>query len=46
MYLLVKDTSRLYNVPVRPFVSNCGIPTEEKPKFLNGELNLQAKRLI
>ena len=35
MYLLPKIHKRLYNVPGRPVISNCGTPTEKVSKFTN-----------
>ena len=33
MYLLLKIHKRLFNVPGRPFISNCGSPTEKVYSF-------------
>ena len=35
MYLLPKIHKRLYDVPGRPVISNCGTPTEKASKFLD-----------
>ena len=35
MYLLPKIHKRLYNVPGRPVISNCGTPTEKVSEFLD-----------
>ena len=38
MYLLPKIHKRLYNVPGRPVISNCGTPTEKASEFLDNQL--------
>ena len=38
MYLLPKINKRLYNVPGRPLISNCGTPTENMSEFLDHHL--------
>ena len=38
MYLLPKIHKRLYNVPGRPVISNCGTPTEKVSEFLDDHL--------
>ena len=38
MYLPPKIQKRLYNVPGRPVISNCGTPTEKAWKFLDNHL--------
>ena len=38
MYLLPKIHKRLYNVPGRPVISNCGTPTEKMSEFLDHHL--------
>ena len=38
MYLLPKTHKRLYNVPGRPIISNCGTPTEKVSEFLDHHL--------
>ena len=38
MYLLPKIHKRLYNVPGRPIISNCGTPTEKVSEFLDHHL--------
>ena len=38
MYLLLKIHKRLYNVPGRPVISNCGTPTEKVSEFLDNHL--------
>ena len=38
LYLLPKIHKRLYNVPGRPVISNCGTPTEECSEFLDYHL--------
>ena len=38
MYLLPKIHKRLYNVPGRPVISNCGTPTEKVSEFLDHHL--------
>ena len=37
-YLLPKIHKRLFNVPGRPVISNCGTPTEEISEFLDRHL--------
>ena len=37
-YLLPKIHMRLYNVPGRPMISNCGTPTEKESEFLDFRL--------
>ena len=37
-YMLLKIHKRLHNVPERPIISNCGIPTEKTSGFLNFHL--------
>ena len=38
MYLLPKIHKRLYDVPGRPVISNCGTPTEKASEFLDNHL--------
>ena len=38
MYLLPKIHKRLYDVPGRSVISNCGTPTEKAPEFLDNQL--------
>ena len=38
MYLLPKIHQRLSNVPWKPVVSNCGMPTEKVSEFLDFQL--------
>ena len=38
MYLLPKIHKRLYDVPGRPVISNCGTPTENISEFLDNQL--------
>ena len=38
MYLLPKIHKRLYDVPGRPAISNCGTPTEKVSEFLDNQL--------
>ena len=38
MHLLPKIRKRLYNVPGRPVISNCGTPTEKMSEFLDHHL--------
>ena len=38
MYLLPKIHKRLWDVPGRPVISNCGMPTEKVSEFLDYEL--------
>ena len=38
MYLLPKIHKRLYNVPGRPVISNCGTPTEKMSELLDHHL--------
>ena len=38
MYLLPKIHKRLYDVPGRPVISNCGTPTEKASEFLDSQL--------
>ena len=38
MYLLLKTHKRLYDVPGRPAISNCGTPTEKASEFLDNQL--------
>ena len=38
MYLLPKIHKRLYNVPGKPVISNCGTPTEKVSGFLDYQL--------
>ena len=38
MYLLSKTHKRLYDVPGRPVISNCGTPTEKVSGFLHHHL--------
>ena len=38
MYLLPKIHKRLFNVPGRPVISNCGSPTEKVSEFLDSHL--------
>ena len=38
LYLLPKIHKRLYNVPGRPVISNCGTPTEKASEFLDSQL--------
>ena len=38
LYLLPKIHKRLSNVPGRPFISNCGTPTEKVSEFLDHHL--------
>ena len=38
MYLLPKIHKRLYDVPGRPVISNCGTPTEKVSEFLDNQL--------
>ena len=38
LYLLPKVHKKLHNVPERPVISNCGIPTEKASKFLDYHL--------
>ena len=40
MYLLLKIHKRLSDVPGRPVISNCGMPTEKVSEFLDYELKL------
>ena len=37
-YLLPKIHKRLYDVPGRPVISNCGTPTEKASEFLDNQL--------
>ena len=37
MYLLPKIHKRLYDVPGRPVISNCGTPTEKVSEFLDNQ---------
>ena len=37
-YLLPKIHKRLFNVPGRPVISNCGTPTEKISEFLDHHL--------
>ena len=39
LYLLSKIHKRLYNVPERPVISNCGTATEEASMFLDSQLS-------
>ena len=39
LYLLPKIHQRLFNVPGRPVIFNCDIPTEKFPEFLDFHLN-------
>ena len=39
MYLLPTIHKRLYNVPGRPVISNCGTPTEKVSEFLDHHLH-------
>ena len=38
LYLLTKIRKCLSNVPGRPVISNCGIPTKKLPEFLDHQL--------
>ena len=38
MYLLPKIHKRLFNVPCRPVISNCGLPTENVSELLDSHL--------
>ena len=38
LYLLPKIHKRLFNVPGRPVISNCGTPTEKASEFLDSHL--------
>ena len=38
MYLLPKIHKRLFDVPGRPVISNCGTPTEKVSEFLDHHL--------
>ena len=38
MYLFPKINKRLYDVPGRPVISNCGTPTENVSEFLDHHL--------
>ena len=38
LYFLTKIHKKLFNVPGRPIMSNCGTPTEKASKFLNHHL--------
>ena len=38
MYLLPKIHKRLYDVPGRPVISNCGTPKEKASEFLDNHL--------
>ena len=38
MYLLPKIHKRLYDVPGKPVISNCGTPTEKVSEFLDNQL--------
>ena len=38
MYLLPKIHKRLYDVPERPVISNCGNSTEKVSEFLDNRL--------
>ena len=38
MYLLPKIHKRLYDVPGRPVILNCGTPTEKASEFLDNQL--------
>ena len=38
LYLLSKTHKRLFNVPGRPVISNCGTPTEKESEFLDSHL--------
>ena len=38
MYLLPKIHKRLYGVPGRPVISNCGTPTEKASELLDNQL--------
>ena len=38
MYHLPKIHKRLFNVPGRPVISNCGTPTEKASEFLDSHL--------
>ena len=38
LYLLPKTHERLFNVPGRPVISNCGTPTEKASEFLDSHL--------
>ena len=40
MYLLHKIHKRLSDVPGRPVISNCGMPTEKVSEFLDYQLKL------
>ena len=44
MYLLPKIHIRLYDVPGRPVISNCGTPTEKVSEILDHHLNQLCKR--
>ena len=35
LYLLARNHKRLFNVPGRPVISNCGTPTEKDSEFLD-----------
>ena len=43
MYLLPKIHKRLFDVPGRPVISNCGTPTEKVSEFLDHHLQLVMK---
>ena len=43
MYLLPKNHKRLFDVPGRPVISNCGTPTENVSEFLDHHLQLVIK---
>ena len=38
LYFLTKIHKKLFNVPGRPIISNCGTPTEKASKFLDHHL--------
>ena len=38
MYLLPKIHKKLFNVPSRPVILNCGLPTEKLSEFLDSHL--------
>ena len=38
MYILSKIYRRLYDVPGRPVIQNCGVPTEKASEFLDSQL--------
>ena len=38
MYLFPKIHKRLFDVPGRPMISNCGTPTEKVSEFLDNHL--------